>query len=777
MSSGVEVSDSVEAIADQSMSHVIHRVLQFLRVVRSRLSVVVVAVVLSALLGSLYYATATRYYRADASVLILRHGSEVAPTSMGGDGSSKEYMPTYEQLLKSAVVLQEVCDALPLQYRVDLEGVQPSKRVEVLTRNLSLSTVRKTNIIRVSYRSKSPEAAVGVVNELLKAYFAFIDRTHKSTAGQLSGVLERERGKVADELAAKEQELIAAREGFGDIGTDESNTVHPATQRAVRLNDVLIEAHQERLKYQAALSAIQNAIRTGADLRQHLMAAEQTVGRAMLQASLGISDRDARTQAELERSLLKDRAEATGLSEFYGGKHPRVAEVNGRIATTERYLAEYGAKVKERLSTLHDQELGPMLTHMMEQSLANAWQQEHAIRSSFAEARAEAVRVNGGLARLEIIEHAVTRLRELNDVLVERIASVDLRQEQGDIRTTVVQDAIASKTPVTPRLLQVVFASLFGGLILGGGAVFVQDALDDRFRSPDDVTMRLGVPTLAMVSKFEVSGGSGMDGVQAHCNPNAPESEAFRTLRAALSFNADETRQLVVSSAEPGDGKTTVLANLGVAIAQSNKKVLLIDADLRRPGLTNLFMLKKAGGLSDVLRSHEGVADMARRHILGLGVEGLDILPSGPRRPNPAELLTSKRLEDLLAWAETHYDQILIDSPPVLAASDAMMLGRIADGVMLVINPDKNRRRVVMRSFENLRGMNVNVLGVVANRIDADSSKGYGYGYGYTYSYQYGETDAEQETLSYGAEREAPYAGEPVEGLADPSPVVPRKVA
>ncbi len=788
MSSGVEMNGSNELSVDQSLSQAVHRIVQFLRVVRSRIRVIFVALAVAALLGGFYYATAMRLYRADAKILILQNGDDDSASSMGGGRDGKRNISTYQELLRSAVVLQGVHDAVDPKHRIDFEGSGKGGSVGVVARNLALSVVKKTNIIQISYMSKDPDAAVAVVNALLQSYFEFIDSTHRNTSRQIAAVLEKEKDELEAKLQQKERELIAAREGFGALGGGADGAVtHTTVQRAMSLNEHFIEAHQERLRHQAALSAVQTAVRNGADLQQHLMAAEESVGRAVLLAELGISNRDVNTKANLERALLKDRTELETLSNRLGENHPRLVEVRERIRLNQEYLESYGDRASDQLSSLQASRLGPALIRMMEQALINSWQREKEARASFTQAHEEAMSLNKGMTQIELLERSVERMRSLHDVLVDRIANIDLRQDYGEIRATVVKPAQATRAPVFPRLRKVVGTCVIGALVVGGLIIFIQDALDDRFRSPEDVTMRLGTPTLAMISQLEPIPGHGMETVQAFVNPTATESEAFRTLRTALTFNADETRRLVVSSTEPGDGKTTVLANTGVTIAQSGKKVLLIDADLRRPGLTALFEMKRENGLSDVLRSDEPIADVASRHIRGLEQEGLDVLPSGPRRPNPAELLSSERLGDLLAWAETHYDQILVDSPPVLAASDAMILGRIADGLMLVINPDKNRRRLVTRAYESVIAMGVNVIGIVANRIDANSAKGYGYGYGYSYSYQYGGTEEEMEeinALTAEADSEMHQSQDNVMPFSPSSPaavgaqpVVPRKIA
>jgi capsular exopolysaccharide synthesis family protein len=225
------------------------------------------------------------------------------------------------------------------------------------------------------------------------------------------------------------------------------------------------------------------------------------------------------------------------------------------------------------------------------------------------------------------------------------------------------------------------------------------------------------------------------------------ESEAFRTLRTTLAFSGQDLQRLAITSSEPSDGKTTVLANLAVTFAQAGKKTLLIDCDLRRPGLTKLFQLRGVGGLSDVLRGSGAVNQMCEARVQATGVDGLEVLVCGPKPPNPVELLSGSRFVDVVAWAETHYDQVLIDCPPVMAASDAAVVGRVVDGIMLVVQPEKNHRRLVLRAAEHLMSMGVNLIGVVPNQVGDDSSGyygGYGYGYGYGYDDGYGLEDDDE---------------------------------
>ena len=257
-------------------------------------------------------------------------------------------------------------------------------------------------------------------------------------------------------------------------------------------------------------------------------------------------------------------------------------------------------------------------------------------------------------------------------------------------------------------------------------------------------------------------------------SPTRWEPKPSARCRTSLAFSNSETRQLIVSSAEPGDGKSTVLINLAVTFAQAGKRTLVIDADLRRPGLTKMLDLRGRLGLFDVLSDSRPVAETAAEHLQSLGIPGLDFLPAGRRRPNPAELLEEAKLTELLAWAEANYDQVLIDTPPVLAASESLLLGRLVDGVVLVVNPQKNHRRMVIRAAETFAAVAVNLLGIVANRINGDSGSDYGYGYGYGYEYQNQDDETESTIEMPGRQGEFETESLPDEAW---EPIVPRRVA
>ena len=770
-----------ESEEGQSTAQLVHKTMHFLVALRYRKSVVLGTMAIALLLAGLYFATATRYYGATAGLLIMQSGVEKLSTSMADGGVQQQgLMPTFENLIRSARVIEEALKTIPAQHRIDFAGLPEGQWVTAVQKNLSAKALRQTNILEMHYTSRDPHTAVVVLNAILQAYVNFIDSTHKGNASEIIRVLTKEQADLSMKLANKEQELLAARCQSGDLGIREgSKVIHPVVQRAISLNEKLIDTQKQRIEVEASLAAIQMAVANGEDLRQHLIRVAEAVGREVLLHSLGMNGQNAWVQAYLERDLLDARASLKTLDEYLGPAHREYVGKLEKVRITEQYLAEEQQRARSQMAGLQCNQLGPLLVHMVQQRLLEIQALETSLQVQFDRACCDAVALNGQVSRVEILEHDLRWLRNLHDVLLNQIASVDLKQDSHEIQAAVVNEPKPILRPVSPNLLRVLLGAMALGVCVALVAVYVLDVLDDRFRSVDELQEQMGAPVLALVRQFESRDTVGLDALQMHVAPMAGESESFRTLRTALALAETQPRQIVVTSAEPGDGKTTILANLGVCFAQAGKKTLLIDADLRRPGLTNLLGLRACRGLSTVISSEEDVGELASQTTLSSGIAGLDVMPSGLRPANPAELLASGRFLEMLSWAETVYDQILIDSPPILATSDAALLGRQVDGVVLVVQADKNRRRGLLRVAERLGLLKIPLLGVVINRTGSERDRGYyGYqGYGYGESYSYGSGDRAEEE-----EQGSPLQVERGAGLRsfDDEPValiVPRKVA
>lgn len=726
----------------------LHEAVRFLRAVRCRKWVVVTGLVVGCLLGGIYYAATPRVYESRASLLVLQTGSENWTAGMSGERIVQDLMPTYQNMLASEEVLEAAIGLLSPEDHVDFKDAPRSEWLRIFRENLTVSAVQKANILDVVYRSKDPRAAAAVVDGLLSAYLAFMDKLHKSTAREILDILTEEKEALEEQLRAKEAQLLTTRGQVGELVVrDGHQGVSVVVKRAVGLSDSLMKAHEKRLEAQSQLRAIEAAIRNGEDLQQQVFAMADSVGREVLLQRLGLTSSDAYTVSRMHQQLLESEAKLHAELQLYGPAHRNVRETQEKIRVAEEYLRSRHQSETAKLREISDQELAPMLIQMARQQYDQSVEHENSIRASYEEEKGRAIDLDRGVAALDVLELDLNRLRGFYDVVLERIKDIDLGEESGMVRTSVLRRPKVPRSPVWPRLITVGLLACVMGLTVGLAVVYVQDRLEDRFRSPEELRQQLGIPVLAMVQELGSLPGVGVAALHVHACPKAAESEAFRTLRTALSFAKEGVRSLVVSSSEPGDGKTTVAANLAAAYAQSGKRTLLIDADMRRPGLSPLLDLWGPQGLSVVLRQQTPIAEAIAANLQPAVLDNLDVLPSGPRAANPAELLSAERFQELLAWAETSYDLVLIDSPPALIA-DTAIIGRQVEGVLLVVEPEKNPRRLVMRVAETFATLQINVLGIVANRLSRDGGNdyyGYGYGYGYSYTYGYGHDEDDED--------------------------------
>ncbi len=315
----------------------------------------------------------------------------------------------------------------------------------------------------------------------------------------------------------------------------------------------------------------------------------------------------------------------------------------------------------------------------------------------------------------------------------------------------VVEPAPEPIAPISPRTRNNVVLGAVIGLLLAGAAAFFLEYLDDSIRSPEEAKRLVGVPVMALVAPIK---GDATDErkLVALTDPQNPATEAYRSLRTQIQFSALTSSQnlILVTSAGPSEGKSLTSSNLAVLLAQAGMKVLLVDGDLRRPVMHEMFDLRQDDGLTELLVEwkHElrpsfpgETTELAGSSSFELLLDkycqvvdqpGLSILTSGELPPNPSELLGSIQMDQFLRAAARKFDSVIIDTPPVIAVTDAVLLSRQVDGVLFVIDHEKTRRRMVQRAIENLRTVGARILGVTINRYDGQGEDPYGYTYYYT---------------------------------------------
>lgn len=312
-----------------------------------------------------------------------------------------------------------------------------------------------------------------------------------------------------------------------------------------------------------------------------------------------------------------------------------------------------------------------------------------------------------------------------------------LRVEQARISNNLipVEPARVPDVPIRPRVRTNTILGAAVGAILALGVVFLVEYMDDTIKTPEQVRQVADISTLAAI--YHIRGNGNLDSwLVTHHTPRAPVSEAFRMLRTNLSFSAvDEAlHTMVVTSSSPGEGKSTISANLAVVMAQTGKQVILVDADLRRPTQHKLFNLGNNHGLTSTLLDPETPIE---HQLQPTKVQGLRVLTSGPIPPNPAELLNSQRMDQIVRLLESEADAVIFDTPPVLSVADATILAPKVSGCVLVVDAGRIRPQMLSQAVERLRNANTHLLGAVLNQLKVRRSGYYYYDYYRYYDYDH----------------------------------------
>lgn len=351
------------------------------------------------------------------------------------------------------------------------------------------------------------------------------------------------------------------------------------------------------------------------------------------------------------------------------------------------------------------------------------------------------------------LEASVAQHRTTYSTLLANAQQAKLAEAQASNNLVVSEPAIVPETPVRPRTLTNALLAAVIGALLAVGAAFLIEYLDDTIKTADDIERVTGLSTLGAIARLKEADGSRQ--LIAWLQTRAPESEAYRTLRTNIQFSSVDkpVKTLLVTSSSPGEGKSTTTANLAVVLAQTGQKVIVVDTDLRRPVLHKVFDVPNNTGLTAALLASDSA--QVAVHMQPTEIDNLAVLTSGPIPPNPSELLGSHRMTDLVRVLSSLADIVIFDSPPVLAVTDAAVLARQVDGVLLVADAGRTKEHALSVAADELQKTGGNVLGVALNRLDA--RRGYNYYYYYYYDEESGEKKRSSQKKSEGPRLRLPW--------------------
>src|SRR5580658_963093 len=592
---------------------------------------------------------------------------------------------------------------------------------------LTVKRVPNSRLMDITYEANTPELAAQVVNAHIRNFIDQNRRSHYDATTAATTWLTDQ----LDELKIKVKNSEDARLDYEHKNQiwEVDDKQNMTTQRLSEISRQLIEAQGERMRKQ---SLFEFAKQGDADLVPQI--------------------RDSASVQELLHRRTELNVQYTEAINQYGPNFPKVQRLQSQLKEVDQNLEREKRAVVARLgSEYHEaQQREELLVHTLDQQKTEAnLMSERMVQYNILKRDAEADKA--------LYDGLLTKLKE---------AGISAALQSSNIR--VVDPAMIPSYPSRPAKARNVALAFLVGLVGGIGLAILREYMDNTVKTPDDVETLARLPSLAVVPAFEDSPGDGRrkktlsdalgNGQTRHVElvaqhlPKSQMSEAFRALRTALLLSqAGRPPQVIlVTSALPREGKTTAAANLAVTLAQLGDRTLLIDADLRKPGVGRLLNMNggKYAGLSSYLA---GVSSLDLVTVQHPAIPNLSAIPTGPLPPNPADLLSSHRLADAITELRTKFKFIVIDTPPVMAATDAVILSVQADGVLLVVRSGATPKEAFSRTRDLLMSVKCRLLGVVLNAVDS-SAPDYYYSYRYypySYGYGYGEEPTKRSSFSF----------------------------
>ncbi|HYY58327.1 MAG TPA: polysaccharide biosynthesis tyrosine autokinase [Pyrinomonadaceae bacterium] len=588
--------------------------------------------------------------------------------------------------------------------------------------------IKETRLIDIRFDHADPQISAKVVNAIADA-FALLNLERKTETNSTTGdFLQKRVAELQSQIRNSEERLVNYA-GNNQITSLDANQ-NTVVERLAGLNRQLLEAENERKLAEAAYHAA------------------QTPGGASALADGGTRNQT----AEMETRLAELQRKRAQLLVRYTDDWPEVKELTQQIDVIEKQLQ--GVRGQAASTVLANLKL------RYEQAL----ERENALRSSFEQQRGQTLTQNQAAINYRIIQQEIETNKSLLEGLLQRSKENDVVLAGTPNNIRVVDYALAPEEPIGPRRMRSVLLALAFSLSFGVALALFLEYLDDTIHSADDVEKMLRLPALAVIPTAgletrrrrrllptggnalqTLNGGGGAAELLLGVDPRSSLAEAYRQLRTSilLSTAGRAPKTLLVTSSVPAEGKTTTAVNTAICLAQTDARVLVIDADMRRPRLHEIFKVDNRRGLSTILSSDISEADMLSMIEQHEG-SGLSVLASGPVPPNPAELLGSDQMRRLLRVIEAAYTHVVIDSPPIASFTDGVLISAMVDGVLLVVHGGKSSRNIVRRSRQVLADVGAKILGIVLNNVNLRSDEYYYYQRYYHQTYYETEADADR---------------------------------
>ena len=724
--------------------------------------------------ATIYTFSLTPTYRATASLKIDFERPQILSFqeigSPGHQSYGPEFMVTQQKLLQSRSLAKRVIEALKASgqpilldqalpgpaavtafwpvWLTDLfgsrsspsEGTEPaprsesgtglteeqlsSRKVDALLRLLTVEPIRTSNLVKISFTTPSPALSSLLANTWAKAFIdQNFDMKFNATA-QAGEWLSKQLQDVRDKLGQSEAALHEFVKRKQILSTGDKKDI--VTTKLGDLSDALTKAQEERI----AREALYNQ------------------GQGMGFESIPVVLHNALISS-LKTEYYKLDAEYRRLSDTYKSGYPKMAHLRESMNQIKLQIETEIARVVDAIKLEYE----------------TAVKKEQLLQQAVNAQKHLAIALNQELIGYDILKRDVDTNRQIYGSILERQKQVGVSQGLAASNVQIVDLAEPPMGKFSPNKTRIMLLGIVLGLTVAIGMAFFFDYLDNTVKQPDQLERILGIPSLGMIPSLASAshrqgrgepsrdGSNGdLDGRQpfaliAHSNSRSTLTEAFRTLRTSLLFCSagSPPKSILFTSAQPSEGKTGLSINTAISLSQLGGSVLLIDADMRRPCCHSHLELPIKPGLSDYLTGNADLISVIKQ----TAIPNLHCIPAGTIPVNPAELLASQQTKETIELLSQRFDYIVIDSPPIFAVADALILSTVVKGVILVVQGGRTSREMVQRAFKNLIELNAPVLGAVLNNLDIRNG-GYQYYYQHHYNQYYQQTPAEVHTPEAG---------------------------
>jgi succinoglycan biosynthesis transport protein ExoP len=660
---------------------------------------------------------------------------------------ASDYLATEVRILQSDSVLYQTAQALNLlnmirgasrnSPAVSKAEVTPQERqamIGIIRGGLSVVVIPNTRIVEIHYHSTDPKLGTDIANQLVETYSDAELQTKFERTEHVSQWLQNRMDDLRQEASDTQRRLVDYQREHNIVGTDENNLT---TQTLQNLSSELDNAEADRIIKEARMREFDSL---SPDMMA-LMGDNPALGAARSQL--------ADLEAQRDQLALK-----------YGPKHPQMQQLDQQINKAKSAVNNQIEVARRQMNDEYQGAVG------LEEDLRKR-----------LEAQEDATyRLGENEAQYAILRHQAELTRDLYDTLQMRLKEASVSAGMSAANITIVDRATVPFVPVAPQKTKALVYGLFGGLFVGCVLAFVIESIDDRLRTSEEVEAASMLPSLAAIpsmssgamkhrseAKDKAPSGAFQTPHQLITlwDPKSHGAEAYRGMRSSLLLSSIDNppRVIVITSAFPAEGKTTTAVNFSIVLAQRGERVLLVDADLRRGSLRRIFGIADENfGLSTTLSQPDLDKDLP---VPSSDLPTLHVLPTGPLPPNPAEMLSSNRMEEQMRQWVKKFDRIVIDTAPLLAVSDTQALAVRSDAVVLVARAGVTRKRALIKARDLLWRVNAPVAGVVVNDVDLRLENFYTYRYGaYSRNYWYGYKQAPSfSDRAYGYEEDENHKG------------------